>query len=188
MADTVGNGRNARQPGGTPRYVPFGTFTRLEGHAEWPYECSVYELEGSLMAIDLTPYSELLLSALADGTPCTVATVSEDGMPDIGLKGSLMVYDADHLAYWERARRRHMANLKTGSPGVAAIYYSREKRRHVRFFGEAELHEEGPVRDAIMARTIQAELDRDPERMGAGVLIRVDRIEDPASGGTILRD
>jgi hypothetical protein len=140
------------------------------------------------MAIDLTVYEELLLTALADRTPCVVATVGDDGMPDVGLKGSLMVWDADHLAYWERARRRHLGNLKAGSMGIAAIYYNPEKRRHARFFGQAELHEEGPMRDAIMARIIQAELDRDPEKLGAGVLIRVDRIEDAATGGTSLRE
>lgn len=140
------------------------------------------------MTIDLTGYSELLLTALADRRPCVVATVDADGMPDLGLKGSLMVWDADHLAYWERARRRHFGNLKSGSMGVAAIYYNPDVRRHVRFFGAAELYEEGPLRDEIMARIIQAELDRDPDKLGAGVLIRVDRIEDAAAGGTIVRE
>jgi hypothetical protein len=138
------------------------------------------------MAIDLTNYTEIIDTAQADGTPCVVATVGEDGMPDIGLKGSVMVFDADHLAYWERARRQHLRNLRTAE-GIAVLYYNREKRRHVRFFGQAELHEEGEMRDRIMARTIQVELDRDPERQGIGVLIRVDRIEDPAAGGTQRR-
>ena len=35
---------------------------------------------------------------------------------------------------------------------------------------------EGPLREAIMARTNERELANDPERRGAGVMMRVDRV------------
>ena len=47
-----------------------------------------------------------------------------------------------------------------------------------RFFGDAAVHEAGEIRDQVMARTVQAELDRDPERNGVAVLIRVEKVLD----------
>jgi len=36
---------------------------------------------------------ELIDNALANGSPCILATVSADGEPDICYKGSMMVFD-----------------------------------------------------------------------------------------------
>jgi len=43
--------------------------------------------------------------ALADGYSCLLGSVSKGGEPQISPKGSVMVYDDDTLAYWERAKR-----------------------------------------------------------------------------------
>jgi hypothetical protein len=48
---------------------------------------------------------ELVDNALANGCPCVLASVSGDGEPDIGYKGSMMVFDKESLAYWERTKR-----------------------------------------------------------------------------------
>ena len=44
---------------------------------------------------------EMIDPALANGCPCILATVSGDGEPDIGYKGSMMVFDKQSLAYLE---------------------------------------------------------------------------------------
>jgi hypothetical protein len=49
-------------------------------------------------------------------------------------------------------------------------------------YGRAELHEDNTAREQIMARTPAPELDKDPERQGIGVLIRVDRLVEPFAG------
>jgi hypothetical protein len=54
-----------------------------------------------------------------------------------------------------------------------------------RFHGVATVHESGPVRDQVMARTVPAELEKDPERKGAGVVIRLDKITN--MGGQVLQ-
>jgi len=61
------------------------------------------------------------------------------------------VFDRDHLSYWERTRGQHLANLRSDSR-VAVMYFNRERGKYLRMYGRAELHEEGPVRDEIMAR------------------------------------
>ena len=142
------------------------------------------------MAIDLTPFAERLEAAIADGTYCLVATNGTDGIPDVGFKGSMMVFNEEHLAYWERVRGQMLANVVAGS-GAAVLYYNRERRSHVRFFGRnATVHAEGDVREAVMARTPQLELDRDPERKGVAVLIRIvllAREERTGRGTTVCR-
>ena len=125
--------------------------------------------------IDLAEMAEYVDRAQEDGLTCLVATASKDGQPNLAFKGSVMVWDKDHLAFWERAHGETLNHLRE-NPRIAAVYRNRAAGKAWRFWGVAELHEGGELRDKIMARTIQAELDRDPERKGVAVLIRVDRV------------
>jgi uncharacterized protein len=131
--------------------------------------------------IDLTEYAEAVNAALAEGSPCVVATASAEGAPSLGYKGSVMVFDREHLAFWERTLGETLAHLRE-NPRVAVLYRSRERNLHLRFHGHATLHESGDMREQIMARTVEAELNRDPERKGIGVLVRVDRVTAPGRG------
>lgn len=77
------------------------------------------------MPIDLTPFAEGINNALTEGTFCVLATCGDDG-PDVGFKGSLQVFDDQHLCYWERTRSGHLANLRS-DPGVAVMYFSGQR-------------------------------------------------------------
>lgn len=129
------------------------------------------------------PMKQLIDNALANGCPCILATVSADGEPDIGYKGSMMVFAGDSLAYWERTKRVHFKNVKE-NPKVIVLFRDTKSKAAWRFHGAATLHEDGPVRDQVMARTVKAELDKDPERKGAAVVIRLDKITN--MGGQVL--
>ena len=115
--------------------------------------------------------------ALADGVPCVLGTASKDGHPQVSMKGSMMVFDGENLAYWERSRRTAMENVG-GNPNVVILYRNPRERVTWRFYGTATIYDSGPVREEIMGRTVQAELDRDPELKGVGVQVRVDKITD----------
>ena len=52
----------------------------------------------------------LIRSAWDDGAPCLVATQGPNG-PNISPKGSMVVFDDDHLAYWERSKKQALENL-----------------------------------------------------------------------------
>ena len=54
----------------------------------------------------------LIDNALDDRCPISIGTVSADGEPQISMKGSVLVFDRETLAYWERAALR----LPTSSP------------------------------------------------------------------------
>jgi hypothetical protein len=125
--------------------------------------------------IDLSEMAPFVDRAHEDGLTCLVATAGADGQPNLAFKGSLMVFDGDHLAFWERSHGETLRDLQE-NPKLAAVYRNRAAGKTWRFYGQAELLGSGPLRTQIMERTIPAELERDPERKGVGVLIRVDRV------------
>ncbi len=127
---------------------------------------------------------ELINNALANGCPCILATATTRGEPDIGFKGSMMVFDDESLAYWERTRRQHLKNLLE-NPTVVVLFRDPKTRVNFRFHGAAAIHEKGAVRDQVMARTVEPELEKDPERKGAAVIIRVDKVTNLA--GEVLQ-
>jgi general stress protein 26 len=127
---------------------------------------------------------ELVDNALANGCPCVLATAAPDGEPDIGYKGSMMVFDDESLAYWERTKRQHLKNV-TANPKVVVLFRDGKSKAAWRFHGTAQVHDAGPVRDQVMARTVSAELEKDPERKGAAVVIKLDRITNMA--GQVLQ-
>ncbi len=125
--------------------------------------------------IDLSEMAQYVDRAHDDGLTCLVATASKDGAPNLAYKGSLMVWDTDHLAFWERAHGETLAHLRE-NPKIAAVYRNRADGKAWRFWGVAEVRESGELRAGVMARTVQAELNRDPDRKGVAILIRIDRV------------
>jgi len=122
--------------------------------------------------------------ALANGCPCILATASADGEPDIGYKGSMMIFDDESLAYWERTKRQHLKNLGE-NPKVVVLFRDAKTKAAFRFHGTATVLDDGPVREQVMARTVPAELEKDPERKGAAVVIKLDKVTN--MGGQVLQ-
>jgi hypothetical protein len=125
----------------------------------------------------------LIRSAWDDGAPCLVATQGPNG-PNISPKGSMVVFDDDHLAYWERSKKQALENLGHDKR-VCVIYANFKAQRDgvlesgfLRFYGTAELHESGPVREAIFQRLTKREQEHDGADKGIGVLIKIERAAD----------
>ena len=117
----------------------------------------------------------LIDNAVVDEFPCLLGTASLSGRPRISPKGSVIVYDAETLAYWERSRRTAMENI-VENPQVVIFYRNPETGINWRFHGMAMLRLVGDIRDEVMKRIPQGELSYDSERRGAAVLVRVDQI------------
>ncbi|MSQ33878.1 MAG: pyridoxamine 5'-phosphate oxidase family protein [Dehalococcoidia bacterium] len=129
--------------------------------------------------IDITDeMRELINSALANGNPCILGTASPTGEPSVGFRGSMMVFDSQHLAYWERAKRAGLAHI-SANPKVIVMFRDPKARKSWKFHGHATVHHDGPIREQVMARVVPQELVPDPERLGFAILIRVDRILSP---------
>ena len=128
---------------------------------------------------------QLLDTAMDDRCTCLLGTADKDGRPQISMKGSVMVFDRQNLAYWERAKRSALENV-SDNPHVVIFYRNSPLRITWRFHGTATVYEAGAIWNNVMHRTVQAELDRDPDRLGAAVLVRVEKITDLA--GNILQE
>lgn len=122
-------------------------------------------------------------NALVDGYPCLLGTTGDDG-PNISPKSSMLVFDDRHLAYWERSKRQALENLQHDKRVI--VFYNNMKAQiegrldsgFLRFYGTAELHESGPVHDAIFSRLTEREQTHVGADTGIGVLITVDRAVD----------
>lgn len=77
---------------------------------------------------------------------CVIATVREDGVPNIGPKRTCRVYDDETLIFNENTAGEIMKNIKRGSK-VAVAVIDRPKLDGYRFIGTAEVHESGKYFD-----------------------------------------
>ena len=125
----------------------------------------------------------LIKSAWDDGAPCLLATQGPNG-PNISPKGSMIVFDDEHLAYWERSKKQALENL--GHDKRVCVMYANFKAQRdgilesgfLRFYGRAELHESGPTRDAIFKLLLPREQTHVGADTGIGVLIKINRATD----------
>jgi len=115
---------------------------------------------------------------------CLVGTVSAKGEPQISPKGSVLVLDDDHLAYWERGKRQAWENLKS-NPNVVVWLRNPELRGSgllpaagvARFYGKAEVFESGDMREKVWDKVVEPEKNADKEKKGAAIVITIDRAE-----------
>ena len=123
-------------------------------------------------------FKSLIRSAWDDGYPLLVATTGPLG-PNIAPKGSMIAYDDEHLAWWERSKKGVLDNL--GHDRRVCIMYANFKAQRdgvlesgfIRFFGQVELIESGPVHQKIFSLLLpreQTHVGADPG-IGAFVLI-----------------
>jgi Pyridoxamine 5'-phosphate oxidase len=125
------------------------------------------------LTLDLNQYADAVNNAFYNQQVCVIAT-SNGSEPDVALKGSFMVWDEDHLAYWERGLNETLAAIRT-NPHVAVLVRPKGSPP-MRFYGSARVIDDPEQREAIYQRVIPEEQGRDPEKKGFGVLIHVDRI------------
>ena len=138
------------------------------------------------MAIELTPEMKALIdNAFAEKCPCLLGTASKEGEPNISFKGSMMAFSSHELAFWERSKKGSFAQLKD-NPKVVVLYRNQVAGKAWRFYGTVTVFTEGSIRDQVMARTIQAELDKDPECAGAAIIIDISRIT--SLGGEAIQE
>ena len=133
------------------------------------------------------PFSDkltaLIRNAWDDGYPLMVATNGALG-PNITPKGSMIVFDGEHLAWWERSKRAALDNLQA-DPRVCIMYANMKAQRDgvlesgfLRFFGSVVLHESGPVRDKIFSMLLPREQTHVGADAGIGALVKIEKAID----------
>ena len=81
---------------------------------------------------------------------CFAGTVSPDGMPNVSPKGTIRVWDDQHLFFLDIASPGTRANLQA-HPWMEVNVVDQLSRRGYRFFGPATLH----AGDAVYAEAIR---------------------------------
>lgn len=69
-----------------------------------------------------------------------LATVGEDGKPQVEPKQSMRVLDDTHLIYLEKTKMQAYQNIKDGSK-VAVVVADKPSHTNVRIIGIAQIHE-----------------------------------------------
>jgi predicted pyridoxine 5'-phosphate oxidase superfamily flavin-nucleotide-binding protein len=103
---------------------------------------------------------------------CFVATVNEDGTPNVGPKRSTRVLDDEHLAFNEVTAKHTWDNVQRCSQ-VAISVVDRERMRGFRFLGPAEVFTSGPLYDEAVAGMQRAGITRPLKGV---VKVKVDKI------------
>jgi uncharacterized protein len=108
-------------------------------------------MKGRVMGI----LTEAMKRAVPEIQLCFVATVSPDGTPNLSAKGSLCVWDDDHLVFADIASPQTMRNIAS-NPHVEINTVDQIGRHGFRFKGVAEILRDGEVfefvRDSIHTR------------------------------------
>lgn len=101
-----------------------------------------------------------------------VATVSSDGRPNVSPKGTIAVWDADHLIFADLASPRTVENLRS-RPAVEVNVVDPFSRKGYRFRGTGEVRPPEADGGRYLAFFAQMGVSRPRERIHTVVLIRV---------------
>jgi hypothetical protein len=140
--------------------------------------------------------TEAIRSLLNDnpgpGPICVIGTAAMyDGYPQLSPRGSLIAYNDDCLAFWERVARS-TARLIRENPRVTVYYRNKERGSDLfpagvlRFYGDVEFLPDGPDRDRIYNMIPEHERNQDLGKTGKAILVHLQRIED-LNGKVLMR-
>ena len=96
---------------------------------------------------------------------CLVGSVLPNGYAQISPRGST----SDHMKDGEKLTVYYQNFAKADVLPIGGI---------CRLYGTAQVFKSGPIYDKVWEKLIQPEKDRDPEKKGYAVLIRIERTED----------
>ena len=92
---------------------------------------------------------------------------------------------SETLCWWERGMRSSVDNIEE-NPQVVIFYQNSAERIRWRFHGRVTMHASGAERERAMGLTPPGEMDRDPERRGVAVLMKVETISELS--GNVLQE
>jgi uncharacterized protein len=113
------------------------------------------------------------------------ATVCPDGTPNLSPKGSLAVWDDDHLYFADIASPQTIENLRH-NPGIELNAVDIIKRRGYRFKGTGEIHDDGPVFD--LAAKVLREGHGPQYPCEHAVLVKVDAVRPVLSPAYVFNE
>ena len=114
---------------------------------------------------------------------CLVGSVLPNGFAQVSPRGSVWPFDDNNIMIWERGRGSTHDHMKDGEK--LTVYYQNFGKRDVlpiggiaRLYGTTKVYKSGPIYEQVWEKLIAPEKERDPEKKGYAVLIKIDRTED----------
>ena len=95
--------------------------------------------------------TDAMKQALTEQRLIFVATVCPDGTPNLSPKGTVLVWDDDHILFTDLASPGTMHNLEH-NPAIEINTVDVFARQGFRFKGVAEIHKGDPVHEAVLER------------------------------------
>ena len=115
-----------------------------------------------------TPIPEAARACVARYPLCFVASINEDGSPNLSPKGTIRVWDASHLVFAQIASPQTAANVKRDDR-VEVNVVDHFARRGWRFRGRAVVTD-----DAAIVEALRQEYPDEPYPFTEAVMIRVE--------------
>lgn len=116
---------------------------------------------------------------LATQTPILATVIQSSGMPNIGPKRSLRVFDDNHLIYNENTGGQTLVNIEQGSK-VAIAVIDRPNLDGYRFVGTPSIHHDGEAFENAVSFAAENGM-KEPK---CAVIIKVDEVFTLKSGPT----
>ncbi len=124
-------------------------------------------------------------SALANNTPMVVAYTDQNGAPVLSMRGSTQAYSDTQLSIWVRHANGGMAQCLRANPRMALMYRDPPARATLTFEGLGRFEADPEVRDRVFELMPEVEQKHDPGRIGACLLIDVQRVTGSTPRGAV---
>jgi hypothetical protein len=125
-------------------------------------------------------------SALANGTPVTMAHVSSEGLPVLSLRGSVQVFSPTELSIWVRNPKGGLVTSVGTNPNVSLLYRDSKLRTTLVIKGRAHVDDREDARRRAYELAPEAEQMHDPAREGAALIIDVTEISGSTPQNAVL--
>jgi predicted pyridoxine 5'-phosphate oxidase superfamily flavin-nucleotide-binding protein len=109
--------------------------------------------------------------AIREIHPAFIATADKNGKPNVSAKGSLSVFDDEHVLFADIASPRTVTNIKE-NPQVALICLDAASRKSCRIWGKGEIISSGELFDKIAAQIAGMNM-----KVNNVVMVAVDEVE-----------
>jgi hypothetical protein len=124
-------------------------------------------------------------TALANGTPMTVAYTDESGQPVLSMRGSTVVFNDHQLGIWIRNATGGIIKGIETNPKLGLLYRDSRNRTTLIFQGRGHVATDEATRNRLYEMTSEVEQNHDPDRKGAALIIDVTRLQGNTVRGAI---
>ena len=139
---------------------------------------------GASAPVRLTPdLRKVVNGALLARRPMLLAYADEHGQPVLSFRGSVQAFGEDRLALWVRNPEGRMMNALRRNGRVALMYRDEDSKATYQFQGRARVAGDEDTRRRVYEASAPVEQAHDFARLGAAVVIELDRVEGYAGLG-----